>query len=232
MFQILIFTKMTLIKFFRFTTRYFNLLFVNKQAKSVFKEIYHSNFWGSSESVSGRGSTLEETALVIELMNDLIIKFNIKSILDIPCGDFNWMNRVDLSSVSYIGADIVEEIIDKNNFKFSSSNITFMVKDLINDPLPQYDLIIVRDCLVHLSNKDIQKCLNNIKNSGSKYLLATSFPSFSHNKNIVTGEWRPINLQRKPFYLSSPIEIFRERSLDDSDLFNCKSLMLWDISDL
>lgn len=220
------------IKLFRFITRYFYLLFVNKQAKSVFKEIYHSNFWGSSESISGRGSTLEETALVIELINDLILKFNIKSILDIPCGDFNWMNKVDLSSVSYIGADIVEEIIDKNNINFNSSNISFVVKDLINDPLPQCDLIIVRDCLVHLSNKDIQKSLINIKNSGSKYLLATSFPSFSHNNNIVTGEWRPLNLQRKPFNLPPPLEIFRERILDDSDLFNCKSLMLWDLSEL
>lgn len=212
--------------------RYFYLRFVYKSPKSVFKEIYFNNLWGSSESVSGTGSTLAETKIVIHAMNELILKLNIKSILDIPCGDFHWMSKVDLACVRYIGADIVENLVENNNLNYKNFNISFVVKDLINDPLPQSDLIIVRDCLVHLSNKDIHKAIYNIKNSGSKFLLTTSFPSFSVNNNIITGEWRPLNLQLKPFSLPLPLMTIKERLNDESDIYNSKSLMLWDISAL
>lgn len=38
----------------------------------------------------------------------MLKKYSIKSILDIPCGDFSWMKKIELDGIEYIGADIVK----------------------------------------------------------------------------------------------------------------------------
>ena len=90
-----------------------------RDLKKIFTEIYESNSWTSSESRSGLGSELISTETIRKELPEVFKKFNIKSVLDIPCGDFNWMSNVDLKEVHYIGADIVENMIEdnKNNFK-------------------------------------------------------------------------------------------------------------------
>jgi hypothetical protein len=40
-------------------------------------------------------------------------------LLDIPCGDFNWMKLLNLG-VDYIGADIVGELIAENRRRFGA----------------------------------------------------------------------------------------------------------------
>lgn len=155
---------------------------------------------------------------------------NIVSVLDIPCGDFHWMQNADLSKISYTGADIVEPLIAKNAEKFSKDNIQFKVLNLINDPLPAVDLIIVRDCLVHLSYEDITNAIKNIKLSGSKYLLATTFTDFRLNYDITTIDWRRLNLQIKPFNFSAPLLIINEGCTEGNGEYSDKAMALWEIS--
>jgi hypothetical protein len=40
--------------------------FKDRSAESVFTEIYNVNEWGSSESASGKGSTIEVTDIIIK----------------------------------------------------------------------------------------------------------------------------------------------------------------------
>ena len=82
--------------------------------------------------------------------------------LDIPCRDFQWMKNVDLSSVEYIGADIVNELIQINDRKYSKKGTNFQQLNLIQDKLPKVNLVFCRDCLVHLSFSDTFLALNNI----------------------------------------------------------------------
>ena len=63
----------------------------------VFKQHYQRNTWGCSESLSGEGSTLDQTAAIRGALPQLIREFRIQSMLDIPCGDFNWMKMLDLT---------------------------------------------------------------------------------------------------------------------------------------
>ena len=154
------------------------------------------------------------------------------TILDIPCGDFNWMQNVDLSGIKYIGADIVEEIIKNNKNKYEKDNISFRHMNLIEDTLPQVDLILTRDCLVHMSYDDIFKSLHNVCNSMSQYLLTTLFTDRQDNKDIITGEWRPLNLQIAPFSLPKPIRIINEKCTQKKSSYTDKSLGLWKISDI
>ena len=184
----------------------------------TFTEIYKSNLWFSSESVSGVGSEMASTLAIRTELPLLIKKFNVTSILDIPCGDWNWMKTVDLNGTSYIGADIVPDLIEKNKSLYPT--VDFRVLDLTTDQLPKVDLIFTRDCLGHLSNENIIKAIKNCEASGSKYLLTTSFTKWNFNPDIPNGSWRRINLMIEPFLLN-PLYLInedcKENDLQDRD---------------
>ncbi len=201
--------------------------------KEIFTNVYKNNLWRSKESVSGTGSSYEQTKAIIKEIPRLIELFQIKTMLDAPCGDFNWMKNVKLNIDQYIGADIVSELIKLNNQKYSNLKRGFLNLDIIVDPLPEVDLILCRDCFVHLSFDDVRKALNNLKRSGSKYLLTTTFTNPRHNIDSRTGyEWRPLNLQLAPFHFPKPIYIINENCTEEGMLYSDKSLALWKLNTL
>lgn len=206
-----------------------HLALARKSPQRVFTDIYNSNSWGDSESVSGHGSNLRETEVVREALPRILEQHGCKSILDIPCGDFFWMSRLDLPA-TYIGADIVEALVTINQQRFGSSSRHFLHLDLTRDKLPTVDVVLCRDCLVHLSLASAIDALTNIKRSGSKFLLTTTFLSVASNSDIPTGAWRPINLQASPFNLPAPIFLVNERCPAAS--FTDKHLGMWDIAQL
>ena len=195
--------------------------------KEKFTEIYEKNLWCSPESVSGGGSEMQNTKVIRRELPVLLQKFGIKSILDIPCGDWNWMKDVDLCGASYIGADIVEPLIGLN--KANYTNIDFRVLDLINDTLPKVDLIFVRDCLGHLSNDNVSLALRNCQESGSKYLLATSFTKWDMNPDVENGGWKCINLMIPPFQLN-PIYLINEDCQEGYPHYNDKCMILFQLN--
>jgi hypothetical protein len=204
----------------------FHLKYFGRKRENVFRLIYRTNHWLDSESHSGPGSTLEKTKTIREKLPHILKELKIKSMLDIPCGDFHWMKHLELTNLKYVGMDIVAELIHKNQSE--NSGYDFRLGDLVRDPLPSVDLVFCRDCFVHLSYADIQAAINNLKKSQSLYLLTTSFPQHK-NFNIVTGNWRPVNLQAAPFNFPAPILFIRE---DEAGDYRDKSLALWKLSDL
>lgn len=201
-------------------------------SKELFTKYYINNTWSGKESLSGPGSDLEQTKYLIPELQILLSDFKIKSILDVPCGDFNWMKRIDLKGIKYTGGDIVEKMIERNNRRYQKENVSFKIIDIINDKLPKVDLIIVRDCFVHLPYEDIFSALDNIKNSNSKYLLTTHFTwnAPGNNKDIPVGAWRRINLQKEPFNFSYPKQMIIEGNIQSLD--RDKTLSLWEIKDI
>jgi|SaaInlStandDraft_3_1057020.scaffolds.fasta_scaffold47924_2 hypothetical protein len=203
---------------------------------NIFHSKFKNNAWSSKESVSGAGSELDTTKDLRIGLQNLLKKYNIKTMLDAPCGDFNWVKEMDLSNIEYIGGDIVPEIIEKNK---SLYNFDFKVINIITDKIPDVDLLLVRDCLVHLSNDNILKFIENVKNSNVKYLLTTSFTdkNLGHdwrksvlNANIPDGGWRPINLEIEPYKLTNPIDIIIENCAEDYPNYTDKSLLLYNIN--
>ena len=79
--------------------------------EDVFTTIYKTNSWRSAESVSGPGSSIQVTANVRNIISDLVLRHKIKLLLDLPCGDFNWMKEVDLHGAQYLGSDFLESFI-------------------------------------------------------------------------------------------------------------------------
>lgn len=196
-------------------------------AEDRFKYIYETNHWDEAESVSGPGSTLEETEPIRRELPALLAELGASSLLDLPCGDFHWMQHTDLSGVRYIGGDLVGDLIERNRAKYASDGVEFKKIDLVNNTLPAVDVILCRDCLVHLSFADAQAALSNIARSGAGWLLATSFPSVTRNDDIVTGQWRPINLTLPPFNLPEPEQVIGENCTESE--FADKNLSLWPV---
>lgn len=201
-----------------------------KNIEDVFGEIYREKSWGDSGSLSGEGSTLKETEVIRRMFPALCKDLAVTSVLDIPCGDFAWMRYVKLDGISYVGADIVPEIIRANAASYQTDKIRFCTLNLLSDRLPGADLILVRDCLVHLSNADVFAALDNIVSSSSQYLMSTLFTARRSNADIATGQWRPLNLLRPPFSLPTPMEVVNEQH--PNPLWNDKSLGVWKIEDV
>lgn len=198
--------------------------------QNIFTSIFeHPTGWGSQESKSGVGSELMSTVKLRQELIFLFMKYKIKSVFDVPCGDFNWFSKMDLSDIKYTGGDIVKELIEKNKIKYPNNQ--FIHVDITKDELLKSDLVITRDCFVHLSNQNIINSIENIKKSGSRFLLSTSFTKFCENSNIEDGEWREINLMIHPFNLK-PIYLINEMCFEAYPFATDKCMLLFDLKDL
>ena len=152
----------------------------------IFNNYYINNHQNNQETKSGIGSTYENTKIIRDRLLKVFALLNINSICDIPCGDCNFMKYIDFGKVkSYIGCDIVQEIIDNNRKNFVDyKNVQFNCLDIINNNLSKVDLIFCRDLFIHLSNNLIHKALQNIIDSRSKYFACEFFTTNINNKEL------------------------------------------------
>jgi len=190
---------------------------------TVFSEIHRTNAWRDPESVSGRGSTLARTTVITSQLPVLLQELNADSLIDAACGDFNWMRYVDLGSIKYTGIDIVPALIDRNRQLYQR---TFVVLDITKDRMPDADVILCRDCLIHLSFKSIKAAISNFKKTSAIYLLCTTHSTVTKNTDCPDGSWRNINLLLPPFNFPPPVKLF----VEDAELG--KGLGVWRLADL
>lgn len=197
-----------------------------KNRQSIFDNIYQDNYWGSDESVSGVGSELRYTKELRQAIKDIISKYDIKVIADAPCGDFNWMQSIiESEDIHYVGYDIVEDLIIKNNKKFANEKIKFLVADICKDVIDKCDLLIVRDALFHLSNDDITSFKSKLKESDYTYLLVSHHEHGNEeNLDIETGDFRELNIGMPPMNL--PLDKAIMAINDSPDWYPIKRKML------
>jgi hypothetical protein len=184
--------------------------------------------------LSGQGSDLKQTQSVRDKLPGLLQTYSVRTLLDLPCGDFHWMQRLELGEMTYIGGDIVPDLIEQNNAKYRSALRQFRVLDLMKDQLPRADMLLCRDCLIHLSFRGVESALRNIARAGIPYLLTTNYPHITRNTDIVTGDFRAINLQLSPFRLPKPMAVISEDifpELKDNPNF-IRELALWKTQDI
>ena len=196
----------------------------------VFNDIHRHHKWIGGDSHSGTGSSLLQTVTIRQALRNVLQELNAKSLLDAPCGDFHWMKELELER--YIGVDVVSDLIAQNQQKYGTESRQFLKLNISEDPLPQVDVILCRDGLVHFSFKDIISVVRNFKRSGSRCLLTTTFPKCSRNRDIITGGWRPINLHLAPFNFPKPVQLINEGCADSDGKYSDKSLGLWELEDI
>ncbi|MFZ1742801.1 MAG: class I SAM-dependent methyltransferase [Pontixanthobacter sp.] len=139
-----------------------------KTAEEVFTKIYEENKWGGAkgEFCSGAGSldvkvVAEYTDLIFgqastEGFRDLIF-------IDLGCGDFRVGEKLLPLCGKYIGVDVVEPIVSRNQKKFGSATIRFLHLDIVRDELPDGDVCFVRQVLQHLSNEQISVVVKKLR---------------------------------------------------------------------
>lgn len=186
-------------------------IYEGKSAREIFSTIYDENKWGSSESRSGAGSTMRATTSLREQLPKVVRSLKARSLLDAPCGDFNWMQHVDLGVDHYIGGDIVPALVEQLKAKYSSPTRTFVQLDIVRDPLPAADVFFCRDCFLHLSFEHINGALQNFLRSPAKHLITSTFRDTRANLDTFTGGVRMLNLRHAPFNFPEPIEYIEDR---------------------
>lgn len=168
-------------------------------------DIYARNAWGSQESRSGPTSTSQRTEQLRSQLPEFFKKFNIKSILDCGCGDWMWMSEVDLSDIEYIGADIVDSLLDYLRSKYKVLNVRFQKMDVMEDPAETADLWFVRDLLQLYPVSNYNLFFQRFLESESKYIAISSVDTNETNDYGVLGIWRKLNIKEAPFFLKHPI---------------------------
>jgi hypothetical protein len=200
---------------------------------SRFERIVSTNMWGAATSVSGLGSEDDATAAVKEALPNLLDRIGARSLLDAPCGDASWIRNCSLG-VSYTGIDIVPSLIAANVIQAERGELAgdFLTADITKDALPCADVILCRDCLVHLSFENIGRVIKQFRASGARWMLATTFPGWETNHDCEDGDWRALNFQSSPFFWPAPRELINERCTEGGGGWSDKSLGLWLLSDL
>ena len=193
-----------------------------------FNRIYKNNGFLGTESLSGGGSSLFQTRIIREELPKLFIALGVRHLLDVPCGDWNWMRHLDLSGIYYTGGDIVQAIVDRNSDAYGNKNRRFELLNIITGPLPKADLIFCRDCLVHLNFADGLAALTQFRRSGAEWLLTTTFTDRDSNEDLYEGTiWRPLNLEKAPYNLPKAERYINEGCTEGDNLYGDKCLALW-----
>jgi len=196
--------------------------------ESLFTQVYETAGWDSAESGSGTGSELRATVDIRERLSELLTRLGATSLLDAPCGDLNWMRHIELPVQEYHGVDIVPSVVEKNQREYGDEQRHFAVADLTRDKLPRADVILCRDCLVHVSFQDAAVILENFRATGATWLLVNTYSDVDRNRNQFTGRnWRRLNLRRPPFNFPEPVESFPDGGEVDPN-----RLGLWRLQDL
>ncbi len=199
--------------------------------RTVFSSIYERQYWRlGGESDSGPGSQRAYTRHLQAELPLLVRRLGIRRLLDVGCGDFNWMRETELDLDMYIGVDVVFDVILANRIRYAHPRRQFLIRDLIRDPLPGADLVMCRDVLIHFPNELLIDAMQALLATGARYMLASTFLGREENVDIELGDWRPTNLELPPLSLPPPIDSILETPSEPG--FEDKRLGLWNLDDL
>lgn len=202
---------------------------MSDRVSTVFIRYYEEGFWADSTGSSGPNSAFEETPKLRHGLEALLKTYQIRSILDLGCGDANLFRYITLDSVAYLGIDCVPNLIKRNQQRFAeqAADMDFTCANILTTALPQADLILCRDVVHYLPNPLIANLLKNILRSNSTWLLITHnlYSALSANDITDLGIFRPVNLCYPPFHWPEPQTVIHE------DVYG-KALGLWPLQAL
>ncbi|MFA9200299.1 MAG: class I SAM-dependent methyltransferase [Cypionkella sp.] len=189
-----------------------------------FASIYSDRVWTLGRAdvpLSGTGSSLAATEDLRKALPGVVRELGVETLVDVGCGDFTWMSQIDLGC-RYVGVDIVPSVIEHNRQAHGSQTRQFMVHDIVAEPAPAGDLILCREVLFHLSFADGLAALRNMASSGARYLLLTTDRVTDFNADIETGDFRLLNLEKRPYRLPEP-----ELRIQDDKISEGRFVGLW-----
>jgi SAM-dependent methyltransferase len=169
-------------------------------ARGTFSRIYDEDAWNGG---SGAGSAEDATTFYREVIENLCRARDVRSVLDIGCGDWQLGSLVDWSQVRYVGVDVVPSVIEANRQRYARPGISFEVADARQGELPDADLLLAKDVLQHWPNGDVATFLDAHLRRYRYVLLTNDIASVQWtgpmNHDVPLGGWRPVDLEVEPF---------------------------------
>lgn len=187
--------------------------YIRQDAAETFRANYQTGGWvhgDGQESRSGIGSSAAVTAGLLERIRAVMKHLRAESLVDVGCGDWNWMKWGELD-FAYTGVDVVPELIAENQ-QHARPGVSFALCNAIEGPIPSADVALCREVLFHLSFADARAVVAHIKKT-ARFLLATTDLDIGINSDIQTGDFRRINLLRRPFGFPTPLGLVPDRGL-------------------
>lgn len=195
--------------------------------RDVFSEIYRNRRWGDgSQFCSGIGSANPAiTQPYIDAVSP-ILQGASGVVVDLGCGDFKVGDQLyPHAPYGYIGVDVVEDLIDRHKVTYSGTkNLSFLCADLTSDPLPDGDIVLVRQVFQHLSNRAVQASIVRLR----KYRMCiitehqpakpiTINRDKSAGPRIRLEEGSGVYIDRPPFSVQGSFELLLEVPGDGID---------------
>jgi SAM-dependent methyltransferase len=162
---------------------------------------------GRGESPSGPGSAKHAAATCLALIDVVVNEYAIRSIVDLGCGDWNWMQHAKWRSseiIYYEGREAHPGLVRKLTMQFGNERTRFRVADICSTPLP--NVVICRDVLFHLPLELAELIIGRLQTNRALF-ISTSFLDIERNIGIQPylpiENWGfyPINLDAAPFNL-------------------------------
>ncbi|MCW3000032.1 MAG: hypothetical protein JWN65_3581 [Solirubrobacterales bacterium] len=137
--------------------------FASMSTPDIFESIYQEGLWGAhpdGDLSSGRGSH-DEVIVVpyVAAVRDFLTSLGPVDVVDLGCGDFNVGSQVRDACGAYVACDVAASVIARNREKFADLDVDFRVLNMLEDPLPEGDVVFIRQVLQHLSNDQIAQVL-------------------------------------------------------------------------
>ncbi|MBQ0768020.1 MAG: class I SAM-dependent methyltransferase [Bizionia sp.] len=190
--------------------------------KKAMEQVYEMNLWGDNTSsfYSGEGSHQPDIVNpYIDVVTSFLTAFDsMITVCDLGCGDFNVGKELVKYTKTYIGVDIVADLISYNKQQFKEDNLEFQCLDIAVDDLPIGDCALLRQVLQHLSNAEVQRILNKLAHF--KYVILTEHVpegNFTPNKDIISGQGIRLKKQSGINVLAPP---FNLKVKDESELLS------------
>jgi hypothetical protein len=178
--------------------------------------------WDNSDSLSGSGSSTKNTNRItrqLGMVRSLCRPVGLRRpmrINDVGCGDLMWAQKVFYRS-EYHGFDVCTW---PDWPALRESGWDLQRADAVEECLPDADLTIVRDVMIHLPNEMGVKLIKNVETS-SRWLLATTYVSAHRNRPFTnedrnarikrpTRQYARLDLRRPPFNLGDPLFLIPE----------------------
>tara|TARA_R100001460_G_scaffold25005_5_gene50295 strand:- start:1891 stop:2511 length:621 start_codon:yes stop_codon:yes gene_type:complete len=176
-----------------------------------FSNIYKKGLWGKNsegKGISGTGSKFTpDNVFYVNCIKDIIKEHNIKSVCDIGCGDWEISKHIDWKQlgVNYVGIDIVKDVVEENNNKYSSDNVKFLHDNIVTGSCKDYDLVLIKDVLQHLCDDDVKIVMDKLL-IHNKFVFTTN--GYKFGRTPEKNNWTERDINNKYSYF--PLDIDKQ----------------------
>ena len=221
-----------------------------------FMKIYEDQLWTCG---SGLGSNVAYAQRTICLLSDVLPDLlNVDLLIDLPCGDQQWMpllrERLP-KNIKYLGVDAMPGLIQRNIEMFGDERTEFMLGEM-DDPdcfesirersklWKPTDRVAVlsRHVLQHNSYPAIFQYLQGLKNSGVTYFIGTwhyGVPANPPSEMAFAGAFSQFDFHQPPFNFPHGILEWLETPREKDGMYASyhragilEMMSVWDVSSL